>query len=467
MSRPLSRHRPPAPTRQVAPAGYASAPQRTVGTFVKGVGSLLLLIGFIAGVPYVLIRMGAYPTSIPDPASLWRSLTGPDLSGRGVFTVIAGLVWIGWVWFTLSVLRETAAAIFSRGHRPRRHSRPGTRRPVRQRTWSVQPAAVLVAAVVAMFITTPLLAATRQPGPRRQPRAAAPPRGPAPSPPPRNTPPPARPPQPPRVRPRTAADLSVSSATHSAAQPTASSGSSVHKASATLSASTKRPPSTTSKSSTVTYTVRRYDTLWSIAERQLGDPTRFHEIVTLNPHLKKDMTIHAGDVLTLPAAADHTESAGVGGSPTHSSLATGEATGPMVHDTVELGDTLSEISADHGVKDWHTVWEANKGKAQPGGKHFTNPDHIEVGWDIAIPTSRHRRPGPPSPPGCCGIRRRGPARSSGGVTRPGPRWALGPVRGRGTGPLERGATRPPHRQPPHPRPGRPRDAQPPPRPPGE
>ena len=67
------------------------------------------------------------------------------------------------------------------------------------------------------------------------------------------------------------------------------------------------------------------------------------------------------------------------------------------HVTVELGDTLSEIAAEHGVRDWHTVWDANKGKAEPGGKHFTNPDHIEVGWDITIPAAASKAAPPAKP----------------------------------------------------------------------
>ena len=54
--------------------------------------------------------------------------------------------------------------------------------------------------------------------------------------------------------------------------------------------------------------------------------------------------------------------------------------------TVQAGDTLSEIAADHGVTDWTTVWPANAGREEPDGDRFTDPDYIEPGWTITIPT---------------------------------------------------------------------------------
>ena len=147
--------------------------------------------------------------------------------------------------------------------------------------------------------------------------------------------------------------------------------------------------------------MRRYDTLWSIAQHQLGDPTRYREIVTLNPHLKRDTTIHTGDVLTLP---QHSNPAAKPAPPRRVPAGSAKAASAApadpaaaAHVTVELGDTLSEIAAEHGVRDWHTVWDANKGKAEPGGKHFTNPDHIEVGWDITIPAAASKAAPPATP----------------------------------------------------------------------
>ena len=54
------------------------------------------------------------------------------------------------------------------------------------------------------------------------------------------------------------------------------------------------------------YTVQPGDSLWHIAETQLGDPTRWPEIAELNPQIANPDLIYPGDELVLPAAAgDH------------------------------------------------------------------------------------------------------------------------------------------------------------------
>ena len=126
-------------------------PMNRLPTVARGLGSALLLMLILVGVPVVLVRVGAFPSSVPDPASLWRAATGPDPSGRAVFAVLAALVWLAWATFTLSVLRESAAAIRSRGLRPAR-SLPGL-------GWSARPAAALIGAIVTMLVAAPVLTA--------------------------------------------------------------------------------------------------------------------------------------------------------------------------------------------------------------------------------------------------------------------------------------------------------------------
>jgi nucleoid-associated protein YgaU len=351
--------------------GRHNGSPRRAGIVVRGLGALALTLGFVAGVPYLLIRIGAFPTSIPEPSTLWRAAIGPDLTGRGVFVVLAALVWIGWAWFTLSVLRETAAAIRTRGRRPAR--RPG------RGSWSVQPAAILVAAIVAMFVTAPLLAAGAPPAaaaghpgadsPARHGTVAA--------------------------ATHTAANSSAPTrATSSATTPASTSHASTSQRTAaaaeTSSAkSSKRAPAVT----TTSYTVRRYDTLWTIAEKQLGDPTRYREIVKLNPHLQHDTTIHTGETLKLPQ--HHAQKSRPATGTARQAGAVPQVDGEQV--TVQLGDTVSEISTEHGVPDWHTVWDANKGRAEPGGKRFTDPDHIEVGWTLTVPAASKGAAAPAAP----------------------------------------------------------------------
>jgi nucleoid-associated protein YgaU len=56
------------------------------------------------------------------------------------------------------------------------------------------------------------------------------------------------------------------------------------------------PPSYTSN----TYTVQKGDTLWSIAQRHLGNGKRWREIVELNPGLEPSK-LRVGQVIILPA----------------------------------------------------------------------------------------------------------------------------------------------------------------------
>jgi nucleoid-associated protein YgaU len=56
------------------------------------------------------------------------------------------------------------------------------------------------------------------------------------------------------------------------------------------------PPSLTSN----TYTVQKGDTLWSIAQKHLGDGKRWREIVELNPGLEPSK-LKVGQVIILPA----------------------------------------------------------------------------------------------------------------------------------------------------------------------
>ena len=120
-----------------------------------GVAALLALALITVGVPVLLARIGAIPTAIPDPSTVWQALITPDRSGRAVFVVLAALTWTCWGTFTVSVVREVAAAIHSRGRRPAP--------PVPGLGWSARPAAVLVGAVVAMIMAAPVATMTAPP----------------------------------------------------------------------------------------------------------------------------------------------------------------------------------------------------------------------------------------------------------------------------------------------------------------
>lgn len=64
----------------------------------------------------------------------------------------------------------------------------------------------------------------------------------------------------------------------------------------------EKPKTNTASSSTKDYTVKANDTLWKIAAEQLGNPSRYKEIIKLNSELFKNKeSVTAGMKLKLPA----------------------------------------------------------------------------------------------------------------------------------------------------------------------
>lgn len=125
------------------------------------------------------------------------------------------------------------------------------------------------------------------------------------------------------------------------------------------------------------HTVKRGESLWSIAAAELGDGRRYTEIAALNTRLldgKGDDFLRPGWVLALPV--DDTGST------------TSQA--PTETYTVRKGDTLREIAQEHlgDAQAFPTIVKASRTITQPGGRHLTDPDVIDVGWTLAIPQPR-------------------------------------------------------------------------------
>jgi nucleoid-associated protein YgaU len=146
--------------------------------------------------------------------------------------------------------------------------------------------------------------------------------------------------------------------------------------------------------------VTRGESLWSIAQDHLGDGARYPEIADLNTDALggRPAFLLPGTVLTLPA----TDPAGAPGEGTY---------------TVRKGDTLSGI-ADKKLGDagrYPEIFDASRNITQPGGRHLSDPDVIDIGWTLAIPephaTTATTPVAAPKPPG----RGRTPSR-----LRPGP-----------------------------------------------
>src|ERR1035438_9022573 len=94
----------------------------------QGLAAALALLGAVAGVPAVLVAIGAAPTSVPSLDQVRRDVFVQDQNMTVVFAVLAAVVWLCWAAFTVSTAREIAAAIATRGRRSARPLRSEERR---------------------------------------------------------------------------------------------------------------------------------------------------------------------------------------------------------------------------------------------------------------------------------------------------------------------------------------------------
>lgn len=283
---------------------------------LRGLAATLVILLLVAGVPFVLIAIGAAPWKA-DLAALRTLLTTPD-DGTLAMVVIAAVAWIAWAFVAVSVVMEVVSQV--RGLPT--PTLPGLGAPQRA-------VGQLVAVAALLFVAGPTVVAAF-PAPPARAAAAAP----------------------------------VLEAPHVAAVE----ASPVLPEAAPLLAA----EAPTKQRSTVDYTVKRGDSLWKIAERLLGDGTRFTEIVELNEDVlngRPDFIV-SGTVLKVPH--DVIES---------------DADRPAEEYVVQPGDTLSEI-AETELGDpmrYLELFKASRNAVQPDGAKLTDPDLIRPGWEITIP----------------------------------------------------------------------------------
>lgn len=226
-------------------------------TLISGLVALAALLVALVGIPVALAAMGGspLPDHVPDLQEIWTAVSTPDASGSlfiGLMT-IAG--WIGWASFAVSTLVEGWAAV-TRVQVP---SLPG---PMRLTQGS---SAVLVGAIVAAVA---ILGATSS-----TPAAAA-----------------------------SALQESAPAATAQASHVTSHTAQSAAKSSAAAEASDSKARSDV--------TVTQGDTLWEIAEDELGDGSRYDELVEASEErvqpdgqrLSNPDLIHPGWSITVPGS---------------------------------------------------------------------------------------------------------------------------------------------------------------------
>jgi LysM repeat protein len=308
-----------------------AAPPGPRRSLLTGLGALLALLLGTVGVPLLLTRLQLGPTGLPAWHDLATTLTTRD-DGHLAAAVLAGAAWACWALFTLTVLHELAGSI---RHRPVPLV-PGL-------GWCQRPAAALVAAIAVGISAAPLAV-----GSAGAAHATAP------------------------TRPTTASAPAMASTDTSPGPAPRTEENRGSQADIREAEPAK------------TYQVRRRDTLWGIAERHLADPLRYPEIIRLNPAtVGPDGAIRVGAVLTMPEDA-------TGLTPTATTAGDLSSHGDLEQVQVRPGDTLWDLAeqvSGHGT-DWPTAWRINKGRAEPDGQRFTDPDLIRPGWTLDIPTGR-------------------------------------------------------------------------------
>lgn len=339
---------------------------------LAGLGSLIALAVLLVGIPAVLILVAGNP--IPSGDELQAAVTRPDYGGAFLLgTLLPIVAWLAWATFAVSVITVLPSTL--RGIHPPRI--PGL--SFQQRT-----ATALIGTIIVMFtgFTGVTTAAT----------------------------------------PATAAPMETSS--YSASQDAA--------ASIDVTDAGDVVEATSSSTDTLPqYQVKSGDTLWTIAQAELGDGKRYTEIAQLNYNVTQEdggkltpenhwaapgwileLPADAGTHDTAPSAAATTapvaaptpivDAAAVTTetpAPAAESPAAAAATTQDVQRTIQPGDTLWGIAEEaYGSGDrYPEIFEASNDAVQADGQQLSDPDMILPGWEITVPDMAVAAPATPAP----------------------------------------------------------------------
>ncbi len=226
-----------------------------LGHLVKGVAALALLAVLVVGVPWALWHFVGWPLPhhVPSAGQVGRALNRQGIPNQTLVDALAVVVWITWAVLVASIAVEIPAALSGR-HAPRLPL-AGIFQPVTGR--------LVVAVVVACLTLVPRPGHLTTPGSTDGGLSAATARRPVAALVLKDT----------TLKETVLTDASPPLMTSNPATPAATDGTSPPNATT---------PAAPPPAASTTYVVQRGDTLWGIAERQLGDPLRWSEIYQLN-----------------------------------------------------------------------------------------------------------------------------------------------------------------------------------------
>ncbi|MFC8817823.1 LysM peptidoglycan-binding domain-containing protein [Streptomyces rochei] len=323
---------------------HAHASATTAGRpakVIKAVVSLVVLASALAGLPLLL----AWASPVIWDAThddLAHLLDRPD-TGAAFLALLLVVGWAGWAQFAFCAVRELAAQL-------------------RGRTWRVprgfgasqRAAAALIGSILVLLPASSALASDAQ-----------------------------------AATCATATRLPGQADTRQAAQP---------------SPTQQTQPDSEAATTASLHTVRPGESLWSIAEQELGDGEKWRQIAALNEGramadgqvFHANSFLRAGWQLQMPA-----DQAFEGGDRLQLAARTAADTETSsVHTvTVKEGDSLSKIAqetlGDNGQ--WPDLFDASRGKPQPEGlPAITDPDVIHPGQQITVPDQHNAETPPPS-----------------------------------------------------------------------
>jgi DNA-binding SARP family transcriptional activator len=220
-----------------------------IGRILKGISALALLVALVVGIPWALWHFIGWPLPhhLPTGGQLGRALNQQGIPDQTLIDALAVVVWVTWAVLLASIAVEIPAALGGR-HAPRLPF-AGIFQPITGRLVAVVIVAVLTLAPrPGHAATSASLGSGLSNASGRQPVAAL------------------------IVKDAALRDTVLADASRPLTPTTAP---------AATPANTSRNGAAPASASRI-YVVQRGDTLWGIAEQQLGDPLRWSEIYQLN-----------------------------------------------------------------------------------------------------------------------------------------------------------------------------------------